>query len=150
MFNIVLVEPEIPQNSGNIIRLSACSGCRLYLVEPLGFSLDNSRLKRAGLDYWEKTVFSVVPSLETLLDKYGEERFFYLSTKGTKPYTEHEYRSGDFLVFGKETAGLNEDLLKVYAPQVLTIPMPGKTRSMNLANSVAITVYEGLRQLNVW
>jgi tRNA (cytidine/uridine-2'-O-)-methyltransferase len=150
MFNIVLVEPEIPQNSGNIIRLSACTGCRLHLVEPLGFSLDDTRMKRAGLDYYERSVFEVHPSLDHLMNKYGEERFFFLSTKVKTPYTRHSFREGDFLVFGKESKGLSETLLKTYEDQCFTLPMPGKTRSLNLANSVAITVYEGLRQLTDW
>jgi tRNA (cytidine/uridine-2'-O-)-methyltransferase len=150
MFNIVLVEPEIPQNSGNIIRLSACTGCKLYLVEPLGFELDDTRMKRAGLDYHERAVFEVVPSLESLMDTHGESRFFFLSTKVKKPYSRHEYKKGDFLVFGKESKGLPEALLHQYEVQSFTLPMPGKTRSLNLANSVAITVYEGLRQLSDW
>ncbi len=148
-FNIVLVEPEIPQNSGNIIRLSACTGCRLFLVEPLGYSLDDARLKRAGLDYWERAVYSVVSDLDGLLQAHSEERFFFFSSKARRPYTEPEYRSGDFLVFGKETRGLPAELLNCYPDQALRIPMPGRTRSLNLANSVAVAVYEGLRQLGV-
>ncbi len=150
MFNIVLVEPEIPQNSGNIIRLCACTGSRLWLVEPLGYSLDDARLKRAGLDYWERTLFTVVPSLDLLLERYGEDRFRFFSTKGTRSYTTHVFQREDWLVFGRESAGLPEDLLKVYHDQTLTIPMPGGTRSLNLANSVAIVAYEGLRQLSDW
>ena len=150
MFNIVLVEPEIPQNSGNIIRLCACTGSRLWLVEPLGYSLDDARLKRAGLDYWERTLFTVVPSLDLLLERHDEERFCFLTTKGKRPYTAHRFHEGDWLVFGRESAGLPNEVLDLYHDKLLTIPMPGGTRSLNLANSVAIVAYEGLRQLSDW
>jgi len=150
MFNVVLVEPEIPQNSGNIVRLCACTGCRLFLVEPLGYRLDDARLKRAGLDYWERTTFQVVPDLDGLLDRHGSGRFLFFSTRAARPYTSHAYRPGDFLVFGRESRGLPAPLLEEFAGQALTIPMPGRTRSLNVANSVAIVLYEGLRQVEGW
>jgi tRNA (cytidine/uridine-2'-O-)-methyltransferase len=150
MFNVVLVEPEIPQNSGNIVRLCACTGSRLFLVEPLGYALGDARLKRAGLDYWERAVFSVVPSLDDLLERFGSERFLFFSTRASRPYTSHAFRAGDFLVFGRESRGLPAPLLEEFAPQTLTIPMPGRTRSLNLANSVAVALYEGLRQVGDW
>ena len=150
MFNVVLVEPEIPQNSGNVVRLCACTGSRLFLVEPLGYSLDDARLRRAGLDYWERAVYQVVPSLDDLLERFGSERFFFLSTRAARPYTAHAYRRGDFFVFGRESRGLPAGLLEEFSGQAFTIPMPGRTRSLNLANSVAITLYEGLRQLESW
>jgi tRNA (cytidine/uridine-2'-O-)-methyltransferase len=150
VFNIVLVEPEIPQNTGNLVRLSACTGGSLFLVGKLGFSLDDARLKRAGLDYWERTSFSLVPDLDTLINRHGIERFVFFTTKATRRHTEHVYHKGDFLVFGRESKGLPEELIARYVDRCLTIPMPGRTRSLNLANSVAIGVYEGLRQLNGW
>lgn len=150
MFNVVLVAPEIPQNSGNILRLCACTGCRLWLVEPLGYSLDDARLKRAGLDYWERAGYSVVPDLDDLLANRDESRFVFFSTKATRMHTEHAFREGDWLVFGRESRGLPEPLLATYAEQCLRIPMPGRTRSLNLANSAAIAIYEGLRQLSGW
>lgn len=150
MFNVVLVEPEIPQNSGNILRLCACTGCRLWLVEPLGYSLDDSRLKRAGLDYWERAVYTVVPDLDSLLRRHGDERFVFFSTKASRLHVQHAFREGDWLVFGRESRGLPEDLLAAYEDQCLRIPMPGRTRSLNLANSAAVAIYEGLRQLSGW
>lgn len=150
MLNVVLVEPEIPQNSGNIVRLCACTGCRLFLVEPLGYQLDDSRLKRAGLDYWERASYAVVPNLDHLLERHDPARFFFLSTKARRPYTSHAFRAGDFLVFGRESRGLDEALLEEFPQQLLTIPMPGRTRSLNLGNAVSIVVYEGLRQLEGW
>jgi tRNA (cytidine/uridine-2'-O-)-methyltransferase len=150
MFNIVLVEPEIPQNSGNVVRLCACTNSRLFLVEPLGYSLDDARLKRAGLDYWERAVYRVVPSLDHLLERFDPARFFFFSTKAARNYTSHAFQAGDFLVFGRESRGLDERLLEEFAPQTLTIPMPGRTRSLNLGNSVSIVLYEGLRQVEHW
>jgi len=146
MFHIVLYQPEIPQNSGNLIRLCAATGCQLHLVRPLGFELDDRRMKRAGLDYFERTTFQVHDNLEEILRPETEERFRFFTTKCTQPYTDHRYREGDWLVFGPESRGLPEDLLALYPEQRLTIPMPGRIRSLNLSNSAAIAVYEGLRQ----
>ncbi len=150
MFHLVLYQPEIPQNSGNLIRLCACTACSLHLVPPLGFALDDARMKRAGLDYFERSSFRVEESLEALMDRAGEERFFFFSTKARRVYTEHRFREGDYLVFGPESRGLPEDLLRQFPDQALRIPMPGGTRSLNLANSAAIAIYEGLRQNSNW
>lgn len=147
MFNIVLVEPEIPQNTGNIARTCAATGCSLHLIKPLGFEVDDKHLKRAGLDYWDGVKIFYYENLEELFEKFPSSRFFYFSTKARKNYCGVDFAEGDFLVFGKETKGLPEELLKKNAENCVRIPMVGDTRSLNLSNSVAIAVYEGLRQL---
>ncbi len=146
MFNIVLVEPEIPQNTGNIARTCAATGCRLHLVKPLGFEVSDKYLKRAGLDYWQFVSVTYWENFEELLKANPESRFFYFTTKAMHGYTDACYRDGDFLVFGKETRGLPEELLKAHPDECVRIPMMGELRSLNLSNSVAIAVYEGLRQ----
>lgn len=146
MFNIVLVEPEIPQNTGNIARTCAATGCRLHLVKPLGFEVSDKYLKRAGLDYWQFVSVTYWENFEELLKTNPEGRFFYFTTKAMHGYTDACYRDGDFLVFGKETRGLPEELLKAHPDECVRIPMMGELRSLNLSNSVAIAVYEGLRQ----
>ncbi len=146
MFNIVLVEPEIPQNTGNIARTCAATGCRLHLVKPLGFEVSDKYLKRAGLDYWQFVSVTYWENFEELLKANPEGRFFYFTTKAMHGYTDACYRGGDFLVFGKETRGLPEELLKAHPDECVRIPMMGELRSLNLSNSVAIAVYEGLRQ----
>ena len=145
-FNIVLVEPEIPQNTGNISRTCAVTGCSLHLVEPLGFKIDDKKLKRAGLDYWSELDIHYYNSFEELEEKHKHARFFLFSTHAEKNYTEVCYRPGDFLVFGKETAGLGEELLKRRSEDAVRIPMRKTLRSLNLSNSAAIAVYEALRQ----
>lgn len=145
-FNVVLFEPEIPQNTGNIVRLCACTGARLFLVGKLGFSLADKYMKRAGLDYWENTEILKYESLEKLQKEYPDNDFYYFTTKSKKLYTEIKYKKGDFLVFGPETRGLPEDLLKQNKNNALTIPMTENRRSLNLSNSVAIVVYEAVRQ----
>lgn len=148
-FNIVLVEPEIPQNTGNISRTCAATGSSLYLVKPLGFEITDKHLKRAGLDYWQYLDVHYVDSLDELLNKYyNGKNFHFMSTKGSKLYSEATFNDGDFLVFGKESHGLPEPLLKKNYSQTLRIPMWGDLRSLNLSNSVAITLYEALRQNN--
>ena len=147
-FNVVLVEPEIPQNTGNIGRICAGSYSHLHLVEPLGFDLSDKQVKRAGLDYWPGLQWSRHTSLEAWRVTVKDyRRVFFFSTKGVKPYYETRFQKGDVFVFGKETQGLPENLLEEYKEQVLTIPFPGKIRSFNLANAVAMTLGEGLRQL---
>ena len=146
MFNIVLVEPEIPQNTGNIARTCAATGCRLHLVKPLGFEVSDKYLKRAGLDYWQFVSVTYWENFEELLKANPEGRFFYFTTKAMHGYTDACYHDGDFLVFGKETRGLPEELLKAHPDECVRIPMMGELRSLNLSNSVAIAVYEGLRQ----
>ncbi|MBO4879759.1 MAG: tRNA (cytidine(34)-2'-O)-methyltransferase [Clostridia bacterium] len=146
MFNIVLVEPEIPQNTGNISRTCAVTGCRLHLVRPLGFSVNDRYLKRAGLDYWNELEIFYYDSFSELEQKYPDARFFLFSTHAEKHYAEVSYRPGDFLVFGKETAGLGPELLSRRSEDAVRIPMRKTLRSLNLSNSVAIAVYEALRQ----
>ena len=146
MFHIVLVEPEIPQNTGNIARTCAVTGAKLHLVRPLGFSVEDKQLKRAGLDYWHTLDITYHDSFEELELAYPEARFFLLSTHATKSYAEVEYHDGDFLVFGKETAGLGQELLSRRSGDAVRIPMRESLRSLNLSNSVAIVLYEALRQ----
>lgn len=146
MFNIVLVEPEIPQNTGNIARTCAATGCRLHLVRPLGFEISDRYLKRAGLDYWQYLDVKLWDSFEELQKENPGGKFYYYTTKGRNRYDEVKIEKGSFLVFGKETKGLPEELLKANKESCLRIPMVGDLRSLNLSNSVAIAVYEGLRQ----
>ncbi len=144
--HIVLVEPEIPNNTGNISRTCSVTGSTLHLVRPLGFSTDDKHLKRAGLDYWQYLDLHYWDSFGELQNAYPEGRFWYASTKAKHSYTEAAFAPGDFLVFGKETKGLPEDLLHAHAEQAIRIPMQPDIRSLNLANSVAIVLYEALRQ----
>lgn len=146
-FNVVLVEPEIPPNTGNIGRLCLATGATLHLVEPLGFSLDDRALKRAGLDYWAEVDVRIWSSLQQLLDKIEDEsRVFFLTTKTDRAYWDESFREGDFLVFGRETKGLPESLLRENPERCLTIPQAG-TRSLNLATAVGIVLFEGMRQI---
>ena len=146
--HIVLYEPEIPPNTGNIARLCAATGIQLHLVGRLGFRLDDRHLRRAGLDYWPHVQWLRHHSLEDLQLWAGPEaRYFYFTKTGTAPYTQPAYRWGDFLVFGSETKGLPRALLESNAGHVLTIPMFGPVRSLNLSTSVGIVAYEALRQI---
>jgi tRNA (cytidine/uridine-2'-O-)-methyltransferase len=146
MFNIVLIEPEIPPNTGNVGRLCLATESTLHLVKPLGFSLDDRELKRAGLDYWSEVDLQVWNSFAQLQSRQpSNTRYFFLTTKSERPYHEVKFRSGDFLVFGRETRGLPEKLLTKNVANCLTIPMHG-TRSLNLATAVAIVLYEAVRQ----
>ena len=144
--NIVLYEPEIPQNTGNIVRLAACTNCDVFLVGKLGFSIDSRHLKRAGLDYWDSVNIKRVEKLEDLWAESPDSDFYYLTTKTNNIYTDIQFKNGDFLVFGPETRGLPEDLLFSKGSHSITIPMQEGQRSLNLSNSVAIVVYEALRQ----
>ena len=148
MFNIVLVEPEIPQNTGNIVRTCHATGCRLHLVRPLGFEVTDKQLKRAGLDYWDEVEIVYYDSFAEVQKSNPSATFYYFTTKGLLRHSDAKFKEGDFLVFGKETKGLPEELLKANKQTCLRIPMIGETRSLNLSNSVAIAVYEGLRQLD--
>lgn len=143
--NIVMVEPEIPQNTGNVARTCAATGASLHLVEPLGFKIDDKQLKRAGLDYWQYLDIHIYKDLEDFFAK-NPGPFFYFSTKAPHVYSEVDYPDGAYLVFGKETAGLPEQLLHDNPDSCVRIPMIGEARSLNLSNSVAIGVYETLRQ----
>ena len=146
MINIVLVEPEIPQNTGNVARSCACTGARLHLVKPMGFEIDDKKLKRAGLDYWDKLDITYYESLSDFLEKTKDKPRFFLSTKGRKTHSEISYPDDFYIIFGKETKGLPEELLKDNPESTLRIPMRNTLRSLNLSNSVAIVLYEALRQ----
>ena len=146
--NIVLVEPEIPQNTGNIVRTCAATGARLHIVKPMGFEIDDKKLKRAGLDYWHFLNIKYYENLDDFFEQNQDGRFFYLSSKGTASYTDVEFKDGDFLLFGKETKGLPEKLLIEHPERSIRIPMISDARCLNLSNSVAIVVYEALRQNN--
>lgn len=145
--NIVMVEPEIPQNTGNVARTCAATGARLHLVGPMGFAIDDRKLKRAGLDYWHYLDITYYDSLEDFFSK-NSGAFFYFTTKGRKSHSEVSYPDGCYLLFGKETKGLPEELLVKNPERCVRIPMAGGIRSLNLSNSVAVGVYEVLRQWN--
>ena len=144
--NIVLVEPEIPQNTGNVVRTAVATRSAVHLVRPLGFEVTDKHLKRAGLDYWKDAEIYYYDGFDEILNKYPDRNFYYFTTKGRRTYTELEYKDGDFLVFGKESRGLPESLLKAHYENAVRIPMFSDTRSLNLGNSVAIAVYEFYRQ----
>lgn len=149
MFHIVLVAPEIPPNTGNVIRLAANTGCTLHLVEPLGFSMDDKHMRRAGLDYHEYATVRRHAGWQALLDAEAPapDRLFALSTRAARPVHAIAFLPGDWLVFGSETAGLPADLLETFAPaQRLRLPMRAGQRSLNLSNAVAVTVFEAWRQ----
>jgi len=148
MFHIVLVHPEIPPNTGNVIRLAANTGSRLHLVEPLGFTMDDRQLRRAGLDYHEFAHVQVHPSYEDLKNALAGRRLFALSTHGTRNFAEVEFRVGDAFVFGPETKGLGEERLEEFpAAMRLRLPMLPGNRSLNLSNAVAVVVFEAWRQI---
>ena len=147
--HIALIEPQIPPNTGNVARLCAATGCALHLVEPLGFRIDDRELKRAGLDYWESVDMTLHPSLAAFMSATVMHRRWFFSTHATQPYTNAEYAVGDFLIFGKETAGLPKELLAQNAERAMRIPMRGKAvRSLNLSTAVGIAAYAALAKLN--
>ena len=146
MINIVLVEPEIPQNTGNIVRTCAATGCKLYLVKPLGFELDDKRYKRAGLDYFPLSSITIVDKFEDIVSANPDKTFYFASTKSKKTYADVNYPNDCFVVFGKESYGLREDLLKANYNNCIRVPMKSDARSLNLSNTVAIIAYEALRQ----
>ena len=148
MPEIVLVEPEIPQNTGNIGRTCVAAGFRLWLVRPLGFELTEKQLKRAGLDYWQHLEFGVIDSLEEMLSKFAGQRFWFFSKKADRLYTDVGYQPNDVLVFGRETQGLPETLIADRGDSVLRIPMSEEARSLNLATAVGIASFECVRQLS--
>ena len=146
MFNVVLVEPEIPPNTGNIGRLCLATSSTLHLIKPLGFSIDDRELKRAGLDYWKEVDVRLWDSFEELQQsRESDARFFFLTTKSSRAYWDVAFQPRDFLVFGRETKGLPEVLLAAHPNKLLTIPMRG-TRSLNLATAVGIVLFEAMRQ----
>ena len=144
--NIVLLEPEIPQNTGNIARTCAATGAALHLIKPLGFEIDNRKLKRAGLDYWHELDITYYENLEDFNAKNPDAEIYYFSTKAPRAYTEIDYPAPVFLMFGKETKGLPEPLLEANLDRTVRIPMREHLRSLNLSNSVAVGVYEVFRQ----
>ena len=146
MLNVVLVEPEIPQNTGNIARTCACTNTRLHLVRPFGFDISEKSLKRAGLDYWDKVDIVYYDNLAEFFEKNAGGKFYYATTKAKQSYTDVSYPDGCFILFGKETKGLPEDLIYAGFDRSVRIPMYGALRSLNLSNSVAIILYEALRQ----
>ena len=146
--NIVLVEPEIPQNAGNILRTAMATNSKVYFVKPLGFSLDDKNFKRAGMDYLKNADFTIVDSFEDVYEANKDKQFFFASTKAKHRYDEVRYNEDAFIVFGKESFGLRESLLKAHYDSCVRIPMVEDARSLNLSNSVAIMVYEALRQNN--
>ena len=147
MLNIVLHEPQIPPNTGNIARLCVAMGARLHLIHPLGFTTDEAQMRRAGLDYWKFLDWIQHESWKMFFDKHSRCRLHFYSKKATRPYTEARYEKDDFLIFGSETKGLPEEILARHQDQTWTIPMWGPTRSINLATSVGIVAYEALRQI---
>ena len=149
MLKVVLFEPEIPPNTGNIIRLCANTGCSLHLIEPLGFDLDDKKMRRAGLDYREFANIQIHPDMDSFLQQLGDARIFAATTKGSTPYHQISYRAGDAILFGPETRGLPQDLLDTLgAGRTFRIPMKLHSRSLNLSNAAALVVYEGLRQMD--
>lgn len=145
-FNIVMVEPEIPQNTGNVARTCSVTGARLHLVGPMGFEIDDKKLKRAGLDYWHTLDITMYDSIDEFFSKNQGGNFYFASTKSLNRYCDVRFKDGDYILFGKETKGLDEELLKRNKEKCIRIPMGHNQRSLNLSNSVAIILYEALRQ----
>lgn len=148
MINIVLIEPEIPQNAGNIVRTCCAIGAKLYMVKPLGFELSDKHFKRAGLDYFQLACMEVIDDFDKLYEQNKDKQFYFASTKSKKIYTEVTYPDGCFIVFGKESFGIREALLKKHYQDCIRIPMIKEARSLNLSNSVSIIAYEAMRQQN--
>ncbi len=146
MFNIVLVEPEIPQNTGNIARTCAATGAKLHIVKPMGFTVDDKKLKRAGLDYWHLLGIKYYENIDDFFEQNSGGNFYFATTKARHTYADVQFADGDFILFGKETKGLPEQLLHDNKDSCIRIPMISEARSLNLSNSVAIVVYEALRQ----
>lgn len=148
-FRVVLYQPEIPANTGNIGRICVGANAELHLIKPMRFFLDDKYLKRAGLDYWDKVKLFVHDDIDAFFSTYTDENIYLCETKGKKLYTDAEFQKNDALIFGPESRGLPDDLLKRYHDRVVSIPMCNDIRSINLSNSVAIVLYEGLRQLRI-
>ena len=146
MLNIVLIEPEIPQNAGNILRTAMATNSKVYMIKPLGFTIDDKHFKRAGMDYLKNANFEVVDSFDELYNKNNDKKFYFASTKAVHCYSDVAYPDDCFIVFGKESFGIRESLLKKHYNDCIRIPMDEKARSLNLSNSVAIVIYEALRQ----
>ncbi len=146
MFHIVLYAPEIPQNTGNIARTCAVTGCGLHLIRPLGFDIDDRAVRRAGLDYWDKVCVGVYDCFEELEARYPDAPFYLVETVGSERYDRVAYPEGAFFVFGRETTGLPKELVEKYNDHLIRLPMRQGLRSLNLSNAVAVTVYEAFRQ----
>ena len=146
MFNLVLVEPEIPQNTGNIARTCSVTGAALHIIEPMGFKIDDKKLKRAGLDYWHLLNITYYKNLDDFFERTKGGNYYFCTTKAPHCYSDCEFKDGDYFFFGKETKGLPESLLSANLDRCIRIPMREETRSLNLSNSVAIVLYEALRQ----
>ena len=150
-FNVVLVEPEIPPNTGTTARLCGATDTVLHLVKPLGFSTDDKHLKRAGLDYWKYVKIVYWESFDDFLTAQDERKLYFFTKKTGRPYSEVQFKPGDFLVFGKETKGLPEEVIRLYIDRCYTIPMSNpRIRSLNLSNAACIVLYEALRQQSLW
>lgn len=150
LFNVVLIEPQIPNNTGNIGRLCVATNSRLHLVEPLGFEISDSRIKRAGLDYWPELEWRMYKSLEGWLSRINsEDRVYFFSAKASNSLYNLELKQNDWLVFGKEASGLGDELLERFKENLVKIPFPGKVRSFNLSNAVAMVLGEGMRQISL-
>lgn len=146
MFEIVLIEPEIPQNTGNIARTCACTGSRLHLVEPMGFRLTDKQLSRSGCDYWDKVEIVRWPCVEAFMEAHGSDRLIFFTGQAEKSFADVAYCDRDFLVFGRESSGIDPAILAAHPESCVRIPMDADTRSLNLSNAVAIGLYEALRQ----
>jgi tRNA (cytidine/uridine-2'-O-)-methyltransferase len=146
MMHIVLYEPEIPQNTGNIVRTCKSTGSVLHLIEPLGFVIEDKKLKRAGLDYWHEMDIRIYNDFQSFISKNSNARLWFAETYGDKHYHQAEYRDGDYLVFGKETTGIPLGICEQFADRCVRVPMVKDNRSLNLSNTVAIVLYEALRQ----
>jgi len=146
MFNIVLLSPEIPQNTGNIARTCACTQATLHLIKPFNFEVSDKHLKRAGLDYWDKVKVFYYDSFTDFIDKHGDSTLYYIETGSGKVYSDINFKPSDFLIFGQETKGISKDILDKNKDKVISVPMANNTRSLNLSNCVALVLYEGLRQ----
>ena len=148
-YNIVLIEPEIPNNTGNIGRLSLASGCNLHLVKPFGFELSDSRVKRAGLDYWKHVPLTIYENADEFFTRHADKKMAFFSSHGTQDYWSVDYQDNMFFIFGKESKGLSEDIVKKHPNDLFKIPtLSPHVRSLNLANAVSVVVYEGLRNLS--
>ena len=146
MFNVVLFNPQIPPNTGNIGRLCVNAGAKLHIVKPIGFDISEKAVKRAGLDYWDKLDLTIWESIEEFLKNIDTSRCFFATTKTKTPYFQKEFKKGDYLIFGSETKGIDENILNKYKNNLITIPMTKNGRSLNLAVSVGIVLYEAIRQ----
>ena len=147
MFNIVLHQPQIPPNTGNIARLCVATNSKLHIIRPIAFFLDDKTMRRAGCDYWEHLDLEIHDSLSDLYSKAGDTNFYYVSKFGKMRYSEIDYKDGDYLIFGSEQHGLPKEVLETNSDKTLFIPMSGPARSLNLSNSVAVVLYEAIRQI---